>query len=79
MHDLYQLIELAKELEAEDPIDWSGLPLIRDVTNNILASSVLENMLSIESDQEQEVVMIATIIRLVVENYVLQLRQIVHK
>jgi len=39
-----QIIELAKEIEEGDPIDWSGLPLNRDAVYNMLGLFVMERI-----------------------------------
>jgi len=68
-----QVIELAKEIEAGDPIDWSGLPLNRDTIYKILGSSVLEQSYS-ASPKEREDILLATVVHLVVQNFVLETR-----
>ena len=75
MHSIAQIIELAKQLEAEDPIDWSGLPLLRELTYNMLANSVLETAMQMPPGLERETLLMATAVKLVVENYVLHVRQ----
>lgn len=79
MFDISQIIELAKELEAEDPIDWSGLPLQRDVVYALLANSVLARIAEVESSQEREIILMSTAVKLVVENFVLEMRQMMDK
>ena len=74
MYLLSQIIELAKQLEAEDPIDWSGLPLHRDLAYEILAGTVLERVMSMEPT-DREALLLATVAKLVVENHVLHVRQ----
>lgn len=69
-----QAIELAKEIEAEDPIDWAGLPLSRDVIYNMLGASVIEQIEKTKSPTERESILLASVVKLTVENFVLELR-----
>ena len=78
MNSLAQIIELAKQLEAEDPIDWSGLPLHRDLTYEVLAGSVLEIIMNMPP-ADREALLLATVAKLVVENYVLHTRLLTDK
>lgn len=78
MHDVDQIIELAKDIEAGDPIDWSGLPLHRDAVYKMLGLSVLER---IENEQDlrlRETILMASLVKLTVENFVLEMRNL-HK
>lgn len=63
------LVELAKEVENEDPIDWGMLSIDEDTAYNIIASQVLE--IYNTSDQ---LTMLASITKLIVENFVLNLK-----
>lgn len=71
MYNLDQLIELAKEFENADPIDWDNLPVDKDTVYKLLASSVIEIA---DNSEDREIVLLATAIKLVVENFVLSLR-----
>jgi hypothetical protein len=68
-----QLIELAKEIEHEDPIDWGTLNIDEDQAFKLLAPSVLENYMSIDEDN-RDVMMLSTILKLTVENFVLNVK-----
>lgn len=74
MMDPKQIIELAKEIEAGDPIDWSGLPLQRDTVYNMLGLSVLERTETAETAEEREIILMASLVKLTVENFVLEMR-----
>ena len=47
---LEQLIELAKEVEMADPIDWEGLSISESAAYTLIASSILERYESGEID-----------------------------
>ena len=67
------LVDLAQEMEIKDNIDW-GLLNIREVdAYELMANSVIDQFLSV-NDQHKDTVMMATIVKLLVENFVLNLR-----
>jgi|TARA_R110000851_G_scaffold327172_1_gene496428 hypothetical protein len=70
-----QVINLAKEIEAGDPIDWSGLALQRDVVYIMLGLSVLEHVDAIHPLSERELILMASVVKLTVENFVLEIRR----
>jgi len=65
------IAELAKEVEVEDPIDWGIIPISEDVTYQMMTTSVLEQFGDMTQQRD---IMIATIVKLVVENFILNLR-----
>ena len=65
------IAELAKEVEVEDPIDWGIIPISEDVTYRMMTTSVLEQFGDMSQQRD---IMIATIVKLVVENFILNLR-----
>lgn len=67
---LDQLIQLAKEIENVEPIDWGYVALDEDATYDLLGNSVLDMYLNMDKD-DREMVMLATVVKLVVENFVL--------
>jgi len=67
-----RLVELAQEVELNDPIDWSQLTIDRDTAYTLIAYSVVEQF-DKYSESEREV-MLATITKLVVENFTLNLK-----
>lgn len=77
-NDLVNLVaDLAKEVENEDPIDWGMLPVSEDAAYATMASSIVEHFLGenpTESFTEREISMMASVTKLVVENFVLNLQ-----
>lgn len=70
------LCELLTELEKEDPIDFSGLPFDEADLRQLACLNVAELMSGWPQDQGagREMIMAATIARLVLENMVLNAR-----
>lgn len=68
-----QLAELAKEVEIKDPIDWGMLNITEQQAYEMMASNVLDQMYSVP-DGHRETVALATITKLLVENFVLNLQ-----
>jgi hypothetical protein len=64
-----QLVELAKEAESEDPIDWGMLAIDEENAYRLIATHVLELY-----NGNDQVVMLASITKLIVENFVLNLK-----
>ena len=70
---IVQLAELAMESEMTDPIDWGMLQISERDAYVMMASNVIEQLESV-NDEERPVVAMATITKLLVENFVLNLR-----
>ena len=68
-----QLAELARETDDQDPIDWGELKITEDHAYEMMASNVLEQFSSIPEDQRLTVSM-ATVTKLLVENFVLNVK-----
>lgn len=68
-----QLAELAMESELTDPIDWGMLSITEKDAYFMMAANVIEQLGSL-SDKERPIVAMATITKLLVENFVLNLR-----
>jgi hypothetical protein len=70
------LLELLAEVEKEDPVDFSGLPFDGQDLRLLACLNVSELMSSWPQDQsdDRELIMAATIARLVLENLVLNAR-----
>ena len=68
-----QLAHLAQQVETDDPIDWGMLEIDEKDAYLLMASNVLEMYLSEDKDH-RDMVMLATTVKLVVENLVLNLR-----
>ncbi|WP_230346811.1 hypothetical protein [Methylobacillus methanolivorans] len=70
-------MQLLLEVEREDPIDFSGLPFDEDDLRQLACLDVAEMMQQIQagnSTEDSQLVMAATVTRLVLENLVLQAR-----
>jgi hypothetical protein len=72
MITLQSIISLAKEVESEDPIDWGMLTISEDDAYNLIALSVLEMFSEIDDPE----VLLATITKLVLENFVLNMKML---
>jgi hypothetical protein len=68
-----QLVQLAQEIESEDPIDWGMLSVNENDAYEMIATSVLENYLKTDADS-RDIMMLSTIVKLTVENFVLNLK-----
>lgn len=79
MLSLEELISLTKEVEAEDPIDWGMLNISEEAAYKMIASSVLEMFNAWSTHEEKEIVMLVTITKLVLENFVLNLKLLQRK
>ena len=64
---LDQLVEVAKEVEVGDPFDWADVSIDEDEAYKLMAM----NLLTLDMDYD---IMLATIVKLSVENMVLNLR-----
>lgn len=69
-----QIIALAKEVETSDTIDWDDLPLEKDRIYQMVGSQVYELYTQYSQQDDGEAVLLATITKLVVENFVLNLK-----
>lgn len=68
-----QIVELAKAVEIEDAVDWSEIHVDKDAIYNVAALSVCEKYNNWADSPEKDAIMIATIVKLVVENFGLNL------
>jgi hypothetical protein len=68
-----QLVDLARECELGDPIDWGLLAITEHQAYQMMASSVLEQIEGLKQD-EQLMIAMATMTKLLVENFVLNLK-----
>lgn len=74
MPTLDQLAEIAMENEITDPIDWGMLAVSEKHAYKMMASYVLE-MAEAQGDSEHfDVILMATVTKLLVENFVLNLK-----
>lgn len=65
-----KLVALAKEVEIKEPIDWNALQISEDHAYDLMANSVIDQMNSVPDDYKVSVMM-ATMVKLLVENLVL--------
>jgi hypothetical protein len=70
--NIIQLAQLAMESEMSQPIDWANLSINKEEAFMTMASNVLEQIESLPEEQ-QPVVALATITKLLVENFALNL------
>lgn len=83
MHKINHLIEvetlvlLAQEIDGEDLIDWKELAINKETAYRLVATSVLE-MFSEPSNSDQQISMLTTITKLIVENMTLNLKLLKH-
>jgi hypothetical protein len=73
-YTLEQIIELAKEVETTDAIDWDNLPLNKDSIYQLVGSQAYELYQQYVTAQDGEAIIVATITKLLVENFVLNLK-----
>lgn len=72
MNLVEQLVEIAKEVEVGDPIDWGMLSIDEDSAYTLIANGILESYLMSDKD-DRDMIMLATAVKLVVENMVLNM------
>jgi hypothetical protein len=71
------ILDLVKEIDSEDPIDWGMLSIDESVASELIATNLLEQYNTTWADMdpnERTVIMLATITKLVVENFTLNLK-----
>lgn len=69
-----RIVELAKEIETEDPIDWGLLAINEDEAYRLMALNVVDMMIDKYDQPDMRDVLLATIVKLVVENFTLNLK-----
>jgi hypothetical protein len=74
-YTLEQIIELAKEVETTDAIDWESLPIDKDSIYQLVGSQAYElYALYANGTEDGEAIIVATLTKLLVENFVLNLK-----
>jgi hypothetical protein len=72
------IARLAREVEEGDPIDWDGLALDREAVYDMIASQVAEMIRGYGErgvgHERQTLILLATVVKLTVENFVLHRR-----
>ena len=77
MIELEELIDIAQCVELGDPIDWGALSVGEYDAYNLIANNILEQYRknwSQLSPRDRELIMLATITKLLVENFTLNLK-----
>ena len=69
-----EIIELAKNVELGDAIDWSEVNVDRDAIYQMIGSQTYEIYAAQCEEEDGEAVLLATVVKLVVENFVLNLQ-----
>ena len=72
--DLDLLVDIAQEVEKEDPIDWDRLSVGKEQAYKMIATSVLEQFDKEEYNEEDKVILLSTITKLLVENMLLNIK-----
>ena len=73
MIDINELIAIAMNIESQYSIDWGMLAIGELDCYRMIATSVLENH-TMSDEQNRELIMLATIVVLTVENFALNLQ-----
>jgi hypothetical protein len=71
------ILDLVKEIDSEDPIDWGMLAVDENMATEMIATGLLEQYNTTWADMdpdERTTIMLATITKLVVENFTLNLK-----
>jgi hypothetical protein len=68
-----QLINLAKEAEVTDPLNWDLIKVDKETVYSIMASNVLEQFASLK-EEEAHIIALGTITKLLVENFYLHMK-----
>jgi hypothetical protein len=72
-----EILDLVKEIDSEDPIDWGMLAVDENMATEMIATGLLDQYNTTWADMEADertVIMLATITKLVVENFTLNLK-----
>jgi len=72
--DLDLLVDIAQEVEKEDPIDWDRLGVGKEQAYKMIATSVLEQFDKETYTEEDKVILLSTITKLLVENMLLNIK-----
>jgi hypothetical protein len=68
-----RIVDLAREVEITDPIDWGMLNVSEDHAYMMIGCSVAEMFENID-EQDKDEILLSIIIKLTVENFVLNLK-----
>ena len=70
---LEQLIELAMTVEQQDPLPWHTVNITPETAYSMMAAHVID-LFEKESDSDRELVMMSVMTKLLVENFLLNLK-----
>jgi hypothetical protein len=73
-YTLEEIIELAKDVELGDAIDWDNIAVDRDKIYQMIGSQAYELFTDQANDSDREAILLATVVKLVVENFVLNIQ-----
>lgn len=73
MNLVEQLVALAQEIDVTDPIDWADLAVSESEAYTLIANNILEQYLT-HSAEDRDMILLATVVKLTVENFALNLR-----
>jgi|TARA_R110000772_G_scaffold241193_1_gene353487 hypothetical protein len=68
-----KIVELAREVDIKDAIDWSQIPITQDQAYEMFAENVLTQMMSVP-EEHREMIMLSTLTKLLVENFILNVK-----
>lgn len=74
IHNALIISELAQEIEKTDFIDWGDLSVSEQQAYELVANEVYSQYKETENMKGERLVLLATITKLVVENFVLNLK-----
>lgn len=72
--DLDLLVDIATEAESGDPIPWDKLSVGKEEAFKMIGTSILEQFDKEEYTEEDKVVLLASMTKLVVENMLLHIQ-----
>lgn len=73
MITLNQLVELAMATEQNEELPWDKLTISKESAYGMMAAHVIDMFNDYESDADKEIVMMSVMVKLLVENFILQL------
>ena len=74
MFNLDEIVQLAREVEDVDLIDWNNLNISKEHAYKLIASGLLDLIENVSENQDQIKILLATATKLSVENFVLNLK-----
>ena len=73
MMTLNQLVELAMATEQNNELPWDKLTISKETAYGMMAAHIIDMFNEYESDADKQVVMMSVMVKLLVENFILQL------